>query len=96
VPKPGGGRGDDAGKPDPELEQFVSQWVPADAQGPHQAMGREHGNPRIPPCGTTEVGPLEAWIEEGWLAPDRNGGGERFSEVDVARAQLIRELGNSA
>jgi len=40
-----------------------------------------------------EAGALEAWIEEGWLAPRRNGGGGRFSEVDLARAQLIRDLG---
>ena len=39
-----------------------------------------------------EAGALEAWIEEGWLAPRRNSGGERFSEVDLARAQLIRDL----
>jgi chaperone modulatory protein CbpM len=36
---------------------------------------------------------LEAWIEEGWLAPRRNGAGKRFSEVDLARAHLIRDLG---
>jgi chaperone modulatory protein CbpM len=40
-----------------------------------------------------ETGALEAWIEEGWLAPRRNGGVERFSDVDLARAQLIRDLG---
>lgn len=40
-----------------------------------------------------EARALEAWIEEGWLAPLRNGGGQRFSEVDLARAQLIRDLG---
>ena len=39
-----------------------------------------------------EAGALEAWIEEGWLVPLRNGGGQRFSEVDLARAQLIRDL----
>lgn len=32
---------------------------------------------------------LEAWVEEGWLAP--RGGGD-LSERDVARACLIRDL----
>ena len=40
-----------------------------------------------------EAGALEAWIKEGWLAPRRNCGGGRFSDVDLARAQLIRDLG---
>ena len=40
-----------------------------------------------------EVGALEAWIEEGWLLPGRDGEDRRFSDVDLARAQLIRDLG---
>jgi DnaJ-class molecular chaperone len=47
VPKPGGGRGDEyvslkvmlPERPDPDLETFVSQWVPAGAHGPRQTMG---------------------------------------------------------
>jgi chaperone modulatory protein CbpM len=35
---------------------------------------------------------LSAWIEAGWLLPRRNGEGDRFSEIDLARARLIREL----
>jgi chaperone modulatory protein CbpM len=35
---------------------------------------------------------LEAWIEAGWLLPRRNGDGVRFSEADLARARLIRDL----
>jgi chaperone modulatory protein CbpM len=35
---------------------------------------------------------LQAWIEAGWLLPRRNGEGERFSEADLARAKLIRDL----
>jgi chaperone modulatory protein CbpM len=33
---------------------------------------------------------LNAWIEAGWLMSPHYG--EGFSEVDVARAQLIRDL----
>ena len=40
-----------------------------------------------------EAGALEAWIAEGWLLPGRDGEGRRFSDVDLARAQLIRDLG---
>jgi chaperone modulatory protein CbpM len=36
-----------------------------------------------------DVASLEAWVEEGWLAPRSEAG---FSERDVARACLIREL----
>jgi chaperone modulatory protein CbpM len=35
---------------------------------------------------------LEAWIEAGWLAPQRNGDGAQYSEVDLARAHLIEDL----
>jgi chaperone modulatory protein CbpM len=35
---------------------------------------------------------LEIWIEEEWLIPDRTASEPIFSEADVARANLIREL----
>jgi chaperone modulatory protein CbpM len=35
---------------------------------------------------------LERWTQSGWLLPRRNGGTGRFSEADVARARLIRDL----
>lgn len=35
---------------------------------------------------------LEFWIEEEWLVPGRSGGAPAFSPVDLARAQLIRDL----
>lgn len=35
---------------------------------------------------------LEAWIEAGWLLPRRAAEAQRFAEIDVARAQLIRDL----
>lgn len=39
-----------------------------------------------------EADALEAWIEAGWLAPRKDDSGSRFAEIDVARAQLIRDL----
>jgi chaperone modulatory protein CbpM len=35
---------------------------------------------------------LETWIEEEWLIPRREAGSEEFSDADLARAQLIRDL----
>jgi chaperone modulatory protein CbpM len=35
---------------------------------------------------------LEAWVEAGWLLPRRDVETRRFTEVDLARAQLIRDL----
>jgi chaperone modulatory protein CbpM len=32
---------------------------------------------------------VETWIAEGWLLPE---GGTEFSEIDVARAYLIKDL----
>ena len=35
---------------------------------------------------------LEVWIEEEWLIPSRTEDGVAFSEADLARARLIRDL----
>lgn len=35
---------------------------------------------------------LDAWVESGWLMPNRDADGLGFSEVDLARAHLIRDL----
>lgn len=35
---------------------------------------------------------LDAWIEAGWLAPRGTGPERAFSELDLARAALIRDL----
>jgi chaperone modulatory protein CbpM len=35
---------------------------------------------------------LETWIEAGWLVPRQDPDREELSEVDLARAQLIRDL----
>jgi len=35
---------------------------------------------------------LEIWIEEEWLIPNRTESEPIFSDADVARAKLIREL----
>ena len=35
---------------------------------------------------------LEIWIGEQWLIPDETAGELAFSEIDLARAKLIRDL----
>jgi chaperone modulatory protein CbpM len=35
---------------------------------------------------------LTAWIEEEWLIPSASSAGMSFSDIDVARARLIRDL----
>jgi chaperone modulatory protein CbpM len=35
---------------------------------------------------------LDEWVEAGWLIPDQIDTGQRYSEVDLARAHLIRDL----
>lgn len=35
---------------------------------------------------------LEVWIEEEWLVPGETAREPEFSEADLARAKLIREL----
>ena len=35
---------------------------------------------------------LETWVESGWLMPRRDEEATDFSEADVARARLIRDL----
>jgi chaperone modulatory protein CbpM len=37
---------------------------------------------------------LEAWIHEEWLVPASSAGEMSFTDGDVARAQLIRDLRN--
>ena len=35
---------------------------------------------------------LQVWVDEGWLVPRQADAGPELSEVDLARAYLIREL----
>jgi chaperone modulatory protein CbpM len=35
---------------------------------------------------------VEAWVEAGWLMPRRDDEAHDFSDADVARARLIRDL----
>src|SRR5690348_2260454 len=35
---------------------------------------------------------LEAWMETAWLRPRRGDSGWTFSDIDIARARLIRDL----
>lgn len=39
-----------------------------------------------------DVATLNAWIEEEWLAPLESESTFQFSDADLARAQLIRDL----
>jgi chaperone modulatory protein CbpM len=39
-----------------------------------------------------EVQTLEVWLEQRWLIPQETAAGENFSDMDVARAHLIRDL----
>jgi chaperone modulatory protein CbpM len=39
-----------------------------------------------------EVHTLDIWLEQHWLIPDQSSTGMNFSETDVARARLIRDL----
>lgn len=39
-----------------------------------------------------EATALDAWVEAGWLVPRRDDEADDFSDADVARARLIRDL----
>jgi chaperone modulatory protein CbpM len=39
-----------------------------------------------------DVETLDHWLRAGWLSPHENEGGGGFSQVDLARAQLIGDL----
>ncbi len=39
-----------------------------------------------------DAGLVEAWVAAGWLLPEEADGERRFTERDMARALLIREL----
>jgi chaperone modulatory protein CbpM len=39
-----------------------------------------------------EIETLEVWIREEWLIPQQDESGEKFTEADLARARLIRDL----
>jgi chaperone modulatory protein CbpM len=35
---------------------------------------------------------LDLWLEQRWLIPEQTAAGANFSDMDVARAHLIRDL----
>ena len=35
---------------------------------------------------------LDVWLEQRWLIPEQTSAGANFSDMDVARARLIRDL----
>ena len=39
-----------------------------------------------------EIETLDIWIKEEWLIPREDATGQEFSEVDIARANLIKDL----
>jgi chaperone modulatory protein CbpM len=39
-----------------------------------------------------EIETLDVWIKEEWLIPQRDASGEKFTEADIARARLIKDL----
>lgn len=39
-----------------------------------------------------EIRTLELWIEQQWVIPEETPSGPGFSDADVARAHLIRDL----
>ena len=41
-----------------------------------------------------DVETLDHWLQAGWLSPQEIGEGRGFSQVDLARAQLIGDLQN--
>ena len=43
-------------------------------------------------CSGLQVQTLEFWLEQEWLIPEQTSTGMSFSEVDVARTRLIRDL----
>jgi chaperone modulatory protein CbpM len=43
-------------------------------------------------CAGLQMQTLELWLEQRWLIPDQTSAGMNFSDMDVARARLIRDL----
>ena len=39
-----------------------------------------------------DIQTLDHWLESGWLSPHENSEGRSFSQIDLARAQLIGDL----
>lgn len=39
-----------------------------------------------------EVQTLDLWLDQQWLVPEQTDAGVIFSDIDVARAHLIRDL----
>src|SRR5918997_3518661 len=50
------------------------------------------GSREFPLRARVDAASLEAWTEAGWLLPERAGSERAFSELDLARARLIRDL----
>jgi chaperone modulatory protein CbpM len=43
-------------------------------------------------CAGLQMQTLDLWLEQQWLVPEQTSAGLNFSDMDVARARLIRDL----
>ncbi len=79
--------------PDEALEAFLGAWTPSPDYDPSAgyAVMVIHTSEFLV-LAQLDHETLEMWIEEEWLVPLNVASGRAFSEVDLARAQLIHEL----
>jgi chaperone modulatory protein CbpM len=80
-------------RPDPDLERFVADWPEGISYNPRQRMGADMADAEeFRALADLDEDTLEAWRSAGWLRPREGAGGLVYAEIDVARAQLIRDL----
>ena len=96
-----GGHGDELVKlkvmlpsgPNPELETFLSNWSRRKELRPAKGYAAMIiSKLDFLYRAQLDQETLEVWIEEEWLVPSETAGEPAFSEADLARAKLIRDL----